>query len=311
MDEREAFQRMRRLQLGSDQPTYANLGRYYEPFEERVAPISPEALESAFQPIPPRMQFELEEPMDIEEDVSPVQTIHLSQVIRSGTPSPGRGMDSRAQPVVGSEGFGSIDRAETGDHAEETEDADGSTEENTDEDDEYVAPGPSKLTHNAPGQAVPYSLGRVIPRRGSMPRVTTEEQDFPHPAIPNPGTAHEQAIYSTGKQQWWRHRVLQPLLSASPRPLSKETILSIIKTDLGLEGDAWDAFHDAHLVGTYISALIPLIIYLVFYLRMPYRKRSQLAQRSVDQSQPSLCASGAITSSKADGGARVSEISVI
>ena len=309
MDEREAFQRMRRLQIGSDEPTYANLGRYYEPFEERVAPISPEALESAFQPIPPRaMQFE---PMDIEEDVSPVQTIHLSQVVRSVTPSLGREMDSRAQPVVGSEGFGSINRAETGDYAEETEDAEGSTEENTDEDDEHVAPGPSKLTHSAPERAVPYSLGRVIPRRGSMLRVTTEEHDFPHPAIPNPGSAHERANYSAGKQQWWRHRVLQPLLSASPMPLSKETILSIIKTDLGLEGDDWDAFHDAHLVGTYTSALNSLIIYLVLYLRIPYHKRSQLVQRSVDQSQLSLCASGAITSSEADGGAQVSEISVI
>jgi hypothetical protein len=292
MDEREAFQRMRRVQLGRDTPTYANLGRYYEPFEESVAPISATALEYAFPPIHPNTpapsaSFEAEVPMGrttpssqllyIEGYISPVQTsAHPSQIYWPTLISPASSLNfpviaappSGIQTVTPTEAdviqidlpyvedLNPIDgtKEETGGYIEDTDDesryAD-STDE--DEDEEYPAPGPSnrrgkKSIRRMREEAAAYSLEENAPKRWYKPRVVADQDDFPHPPIPNPGHAREQAEYSAGKLKWWSQRVLRPLLSASPKPLSKDAILSMIKKDLGLEGDAWSAFHDEHLV---------------------------------------------------------------
>ena len=287
MDEREAFQRMRRLNLGSDAPMYANLGRYYEPFEEIVAPISPEALDYAFPPIPlntsaPSSPFEADIPvqrttflrqfLEIEEDISPVQTIARLPHIFCPTPiRPAPAIDypetpapsQTASPVepdvtrVGSppiEDSNSIDgiKGEIEDHAADTED-EYRYAESTDEEEGYAGPGPSnrrgkKSIRRRRGEAAPYSLGGSTSKRAHKPRVVCDDDDFPHPSIPNPGGAREHAAYNAGKHKWWSQRVLRPLLSASPKPLSKDAILSIIRKDLGLEGDSWKAFHDQHLV---------------------------------------------------------------
>ena len=283
MDEREAFQRMRRLVLGSDAPMYANLGRYYEPFEETVAPISPEALDYASPPIPqntsgpsqadiPKGMTPLRQFLEIEEDISPVQTIaHLPQLlcprpirlapvldyptspsgITTTSPVEPEGTRIASLPV---EDFNSIDgiREETDDFAEDTED-EYRYAEGTDEEEAYAGPGPSnrrgkKSIRRRRVEAAPYSLGAGTSNRAHKSRVVSDEDDFPHPSIPNPGGAREHAEYNAGKHKWWSQRVLRPLLSASPKPLSKDAILSIIRRDLGLEGDAWKAFHDQHLV---------------------------------------------------------------
>ena len=283
MDEREAFQRMQRIELGSDAPMYANLGRYYEPFEEIVAPISPQALEFAFPPIPPNTPapsapFEADVPMamspflrqflEIVEDINPVQTIaHLPHVFCPVPIRPAPALDYPAIPASPS-GITTASPVEPEGTrigllpVEEVNSIDGTTEEtedeyrydeSTDEEEGHAGPGPSnrrgkKSIRRRRGEAAPYSLGAGTSNRARKSRVVSDEDDFPHPSIPNPGGAREHAEYNAGKHKWWSQRVLRPLLSASPKPLSKDAILSIIRRDLGLEGDAWKAFHDQHLV---------------------------------------------------------------
>ena len=287
MDEREAFQRMRRVRLGRETPTYANLGRYYEPFEEVVAPISAQALESAFPPILPNWPvppapFEDEVPMgspaslppllEIEEDVIPVRA-HLSQIICPTpiTPRPtldhpaiptspaGVNTTSPLDPVVTQIGSPYMEELDSIDGDEETGESTESTESSEDEYAESTnkngARGPSnrrgqKSTRRRREEAAPYSLKGNASTRTYMRRSIASKDDFPHPSIPNPRSAREQADYNAGKLKWWSQRVLRPLLSASPRPLSKDAILSIIKTDLGLKGKVWRAFHDEYLVRT-------------------------------------------------------------
>lgn len=289
MDEREAFQRMRRVRLGRETPTYANLGRYYEPFEEVVAPISAPALESAFLPFPPKWSappapFEDKVPMGwpssppqlLEiEDVNPVQaTVHLSQLILPTPITPGPTFDypaiptspsgvkatSPLDPVVTQIGSPYVEELDSIDGDEETGESTESTE-STDED-EYIyaestdkdgARGPSnrrgkKSIRCRREEAVPYSLEGRASTRTYKRRSNADKDAFPHPSIPNPRSAREQADYNAGKLRWWSQRVLRPLLSASPQPLSKDAILSIIKTDLGLKGNAWKTFQDEYLV---------------------------------------------------------------
>jgi hypothetical protein len=301
MDERVAFQRMRRVQLGSDVPIYANLGRYYEPFEEIVAPISSSALDAAFPsafpfPLPfpfppsrpntpsPSALFEIEGPvggtasspqlLEIEEDISPVRTsLHPSQVFSTPTAiSPASALDYPTTPAgpsgiaaepdvtwIGSAHTGHLDSIDSAKRTEEY------TEDTTEGEYEYAecaneeagyaaASGPpnnqrgQRSIRRTPEEAAPYTLERDASKRAYKPRIVTNEDDFPHPSIPNPDGARQQADYNAGKLKWWSLRVLRPLLSASPKPLSKNAILSIIKEDLGLNGDAWKAFHDEHLV---------------------------------------------------------------
>jgi hypothetical protein len=288
MDEREAFQRMRRVQLGSDAPIHANLGRYYEPFEECVAPISTAAMESSFPPIllstpaPPAL---FEGPMirvapspqfpHIEEtgqDISPIQTIHLPQVFSQRPIGPMEpyicspsGMSTRPFAKSGltrigsarAEDLGSIDgvNEETGEYTMDSKDESSYTG-SMDEEEEYATSGPSNLRGKKSirwtgEQTGPSSLKKSTPNRTYKARVVADEDNFPHPPIPNPGDAREQAAYNIGKRRWWSQRVLRPLLSASPKPLSKDAILSIIKKDLALEGNAWKAFYDEHLVSVF------------------------------------------------------------
>jgi len=276
---------MRRVQLGSDAPMYANLGRYYEPFEETVAPISALALKSAFPPIPPNKPPPPapcgdEDPLggtatphQLLEDTSPVRhSVRLSQVFRPMSISPAPVLDYLATPASPSginaepdvtridsrhaEDLKPIDRAkETEEYTEVTGDeyipAEGANEEEG-----YTAYGPpnrrgQKSIRHIRERAAPYSLEGNAPNRVHKPRIVTDEDDFPRPSIPNPDSARQQADFNAGKHKWWSQRVLRPLLSASPKPLSKHAILSIIKKDLGLTGDAWKAFHDEHLVRTY------------------------------------------------------------
>jgi hypothetical protein len=280
MDEREAFQRMQRLRLGGDTPRYANLGRYYEPFEECVAPISYAALETACLPIrpstPASAPFEIEVPMsnivrpseflDIEEDIGSTRAVQPSLVFcpRSNSPVPTPHCSAIPPPRLGMKTatlvelevtqVGSpqeddvclIDSAE--DTGEYTDDSEGECGY-TDEDEEYVAPGPSNRKGKKSIRGAQERAG--MPRRRNKARIVAGEDEFPHPPIPNPGDACEQAEYRIGKQRWWSDRVLRPLLSASPKPLSKDAILSIIKKDLRLEGDAWKVFYDEHLVSTF------------------------------------------------------------
>ena len=295
MDEREAFQRMQRLELGSDAPMYANLGRYYEPFEEIVAPISAQALEYAFPPYPPNTSapsgpFGAGVPMGRAplshefprvEDISPIQNdayldAWLPQVFWPTPISPTLALNSPAIPASPTrirraslaepeatridslpvEDWNPIDGVKE-DTKEYREDSEGEHRyaESTGEEEGYAAPGPSnrrggKSIRRRREESAPYSVGGSTSKPPRKPRVVSDEDDFPHPSIPNPDGAREQAGYNTGKHKWWSQRVLRPLLSASPKPLSKDAILSIIKKDLGLEGDAWQAFHDQHLVRT-------------------------------------------------------------
>lgn len=211
--------------------------------------------------------------LGVEGDISPVQTcVHLSQVFcpppigpatldYPAIPASTLGITTAStaesevtqinSPYV--EDVNSIDGAEeAGDHTEGTAGEHGYAE-STDEEEEYVAPGPSnrrgkKSTRRAREAAAPYSLEENAPNRMYKPRIIADQDNFPHPPIPNPDDPRQQANYNTGKRKWWSQRVLRPLLSASPKPLSKDAILSIIKKDLGLQGDAWRAFHDGHLV---------------------------------------------------------------
>lgn len=271
----------------------ANIGRYHEPFEECVAPISAAALEAAFPPTEPSTpapsaSFEVEVSMGdyfqfldtekFDQDTSPVQTVHPSQTffprpIDIGParanyypaipPSPLRETTSPTESGIGSlhtEDLGLVEGAEeTREFAEDSEDEDRYTEStDEDEEEEYAAPGPSdkKSIQCAREQAGPQALEKSMPTGWRKSRVAADEDNFVHPPVPNPGAAREQADYNAGKQKWWSRRVLQPLLSASPKPLSKNAILSIIKKDLALEDDAWKAFYDEHLVGTFML-LIP------------------------------------------------------
>ena len=290
MDEREAFQRMRRVVLGSDAPMYANLGRYYEPFEEIVAPVSAQVLEYAFPPFLPNTSapsapFEAEVPMGwappphefprVEKDISSDQfNVHLPQVFWPTPISPTLALNSPAIPASPSgirtalpaepevtridsppvEDLSSIDgiEEETEEYAEGTE-GEHRYAESTGEEEGYTAPGPSnrrrkKLVPRRREESAPYSVWGSTSKPARKPRVIADQDDFPHPSIPNPGAGRELAGYNAGKHKWWSQRVLRPLLSASPKPLSKDAILSIIKKDLGLEGDDWQAFHDQHLV---------------------------------------------------------------
>ena len=278
LDEREAFQRMQRLNLGSYAPMHANLGRYYEPFDEIVAPISQQALDYALPPISsntsapseagvPTGLTPLRQFLEIE-DLNPVQTIaHLPQVLCPRPIRPGPILDypaspsgttaspvEREGPRIGSlpvKDFNSIDgiMGETEEFAEDTEDEYRYTEST----DEEAGPGPSnrrgkRSIRRRREESAPYSLRGSTSKGPYKSRVVCDDDDFPHPSIPNPGGAREHAEYNAGKHKWWSQRVLRPLLSASPKPLSKDAILSIIRKDLGLEGDAWKAFHDQHLV---------------------------------------------------------------
>src|SRR5258706_5528347 len=208
MDEREAFQRMRRVHLGSDAPMYANLGRYYEPFEEIVAPISPQALEFAFPPLPPNTTapfapFEADVAMgwtplrqfvEIDEDISPVQTTaHLPQVFCPTPIRPAPAVDYPAIPAspsaspverevtrIGSlliEDLKTTDgiKEETEDHAEGTED-EYRCAESTDEEAGYAGQGPSnrrgkKSIQRRREEVAPYSLGGNTSTRVHKPRV--------------------------------------------------------------------------------------------------------------------------------------------
>jgi hypothetical protein len=264
MDEREATQRMWRLRLGSDAPLYANLGRYYEPFEERVAPITAAALEAAFPPIPsttlslsaPLMD---EVPMGVTASSPLAEAIQLPQVF-CPTPTPVLHQPSippaplpvRTEHPAGvtqtdpphQEDFGSVDRAEK--MVECTKEIDS---ESKSEEEEYAEPGPSNQrpktsTRSAREKAGPYSSKNSRHKA----RTLADEDCFPHPPIPHPGDGRHQAKYNGGKQQWWSQQVLQPLLRASPKPLSLDAILSIIKKDLELEDNAWKGFYYVHLV---------------------------------------------------------------
>ena len=295
MDEREAFQRMRRIELGSDAPMYANLGRYYEPFDEIVAPISAQALEYALPPFPTNMSAPsvpfgagipmgttpLYESLRVEEDISLAQfNVHLPQGFSPTPISPTLALNSPAIPVLSMgltwtppptepevtqvdslpvDHWNPIDgvKEDTKEYREDTE-GEHRYAESTHEEAGYVAPGLSnrrckKLIRHRREETAPYSPGGSTSKPAGKSRVVSDEDDFPHPSIPNPGVDREQAGYNAGKHKWWSQRVLRPLLSASPKPLSKDAILSIIKKDLGLEGDDWKAFHDQHLVKTSLS----------------------------------------------------------
>lgn len=291
MGKLEVSERMWRVRLGRDVPMYTNLGKYYEPFEEHVTPVSPEAMEYASQRIStdaprPSAPFVLGRPMGrlfpptqllySKKDTSPDRSLDFSQdfceelidstplLYHLETPPPlGVEMDFPAEPTrlnqtdwLYAAVLDSVGGAEeTENYAEQTGGAHRYAE-SIGGDGGSAAPGPSerrgkKSIRAAREQAVPYSSETSASKRQCKPRVVASEDEFPHPPIPCPDDLHEQDDYNYGKQQWWSLRVLQPLLNASPRPLSIDSILSIIKKDLGLEGEAWKVFYDKHRVSEY------------------------------------------------------------
>jgi hypothetical protein len=260
MDEREATQRMWRLRLGSDAPLYANLGRYYEPFEERVAPITAAALEAEFPPILSTTFIPV--PMGVTASSPLAEGIRLPQVFSPGPIIPTHVLQQPIIPpaplLVAAEHAASVTQTDPP-HQEDIGCVSGAEEmgectnefggESKGEEEEYTNPGPSnrrpkKSTRSAREQADPYSLKKSRHRV----RTVADEDCFPHPPIPHPGENRHRAEYNAGKQQWWSQRVLQPLLRASPKPLSLDAILAIVKKDLELEDNAWKAFYDTHLV---------------------------------------------------------------